>query len=109
MHHEQTVAFLPRIASLARSSSTEWIQPIDASEDMKCACSEERFCVIRFQTEGGMPMKPSAGGLQGLIEKAAPTLAATAGNQQTECASYGVILSGFFIFQQSIVPMMIVT
>lgn len=26
-----------------------------------------------------MPMKPSAGGLQGLIEKAAPTLAATAG------------------------------
>jgi hypothetical protein len=32
-----------------------------------------------IQTEGGMPMKPSAGGIQGLIEKAAPTLAATAG------------------------------
>uniref|UniRef100_A0A7S0QE85 Uncharacterized protein ycf23 n=1 Tax=Cryptomonas curvata TaxID=233186 RepID=A0A7S0QE85_9CRYP len=31
-----------------------------------------------IQTEGGMPMKPSTGGLQGLIEKAAPTLAATA-------------------------------
>jgi hypothetical protein len=35
--------------------------------------------LVCVQTEGGMPMKPSAGGLQGLIEKAAPTLAATAG------------------------------
>lgn len=34
------------------------------------------------QTEGGMPMKPSAGGIQGLIEKASPTLAATAGGSQ---------------------------
>jgi len=29
-----------------------------------------------------MPMKPSAGGMQGLIEKAAPTLAATAAISQ---------------------------
>lgn len=33
---------------------------------------------MRAGAQGGMPMKPSAGGVQGLIEKAAPTLAATA-------------------------------
>jgi len=42
----------------------------------------ERAGADVIQTEGGMPMKPSAAGIQGLIEKAAPTLAATAGKTQ---------------------------
>jgi len=50
--------------------------PLD--EQVSLAIELEAAGASIIQTEGGMPMKPSTGGLQGLIEKAAPTLAATA-------------------------------
>ena len=50
--------------------------PLD--EQVSLAMALEAAGADVIQTEGGMPMKPSAGGIQGLIEKAAPTLAATA-------------------------------
>jgi len=54
--------------------------PLD--EQVSLAMELERAGAHVIQTEGGMPMKPSAGGIQGLIEKAAPTLAATAAISQ---------------------------
>jgi len=50
--------------------------PLD--EQVSLAMELEAAGAHVIQTEGGMPMKPSVGGVQGLIEKAAPTLAATA-------------------------------
>ena len=54
--------------------------PLD--EQVSLAMELEDAGAHVIQTEGGMPMKPSAGGVQGLIEKAAPTLAATAAISQ---------------------------
>jgi len=54
--------------------------PLD--EQVSLAMALEAAGAHVIQTEGGMPMKPSVGGIQGLIEKAAPTLAATAAISQ---------------------------
>jgi thiamine monophosphate synthase len=50
--------------------------PLD--EQVSLALELQQAGANIIQTEGGMPMRPSAGGIQGLIEKASPTLAATA-------------------------------
>jgi len=51
---------------------------LDLPEQVALALELEAAGADIIQTEGGIPMRPSKGGLQGLIEKAAPTLAATA-------------------------------
>ena len=68
----------PRIVTLRTNPAGR------SSTDARCAqvtlaVELEKAGADIIQTEGGMPMKPSTGGIQGLIEKAAPTLAATAG------------------------------
>eukprot|EP00960_Hanusia_phi_P076331 768545-Hanusia_phi.AAC.5 len=58
--------------------SSLWRDTILLPLQVSLALALEAAGASIIQTEGGMPMKPSSGGIQGLIEKAAPTLAATA-------------------------------
>jgi len=51
------------------------VLPLDAQEELAVALAEAGADII--QTEGGTSARPHSPGTQGLIEKAAPTLAAT--------------------------------